>query len=195
MLETLFHWDLSLLHAVNGGWASPGADAFFRFVTHPKSLVFPLAVLLPLLLFKGGVKGRFVVAALALSVLATDQTTSHVIKPLVQRPRPCQTYADVRTPDGCGPASSFPSSHAANTGGVAVILSLAYPAWTPLAAAFALLVGLSRVYLGVHYPSDVLAGYLWGALCALAVWRLKDWAEYRWYLLREKGRGGAEKRP
>jgi membrane-associated phospholipid phosphatase len=60
------------------------------------------------------------------------------------------------------------------------LVSLAYPAWTPVAASFAFLVGLSRVYLGVHYPSDVLGGFLLGFLCALAVWRLKGWAEAGW---------------
>jgi undecaprenyl-diphosphatase len=128
---------------------------------------------------KGGMKGRLLVAAILINVAVTDQLSSHVIKRLVERPRPCQTLSDVRSPDGCGPASSFPSSHATNIGGVMTLVSLAYPAWTPLAAVTALLVGLSRVYLGVHYPSDVLAGFLIGFLCALAVRRLVDRMAWR----------------
>jgi undecaprenyl-diphosphatase len=180
MMEWLAGWDLTLLHAVNRGWASPSADLFFKFVTHQNNFAIPALFFLGGLLVKGGAKGRWLVAALLLNILLTDQISSHVIKHLVDRPRPCQALSDVRTPDGCGPASSFPSSHAANSGGLMTMLSLAYPAWTPLAAAFALTVGLSRVYLGVHYPSDVLGGFVLGVLCAFAVWRLKGWAEARW---------------
>jgi len=177
MIETLAHWDLALLHAINSGWASPIADRFFSFITHEKNFFIPALLIVVGLCVKGGKKGRWLVAALLLNVLVTDQLSSHVIKPLVQRPRPCQALGDVRSPDGCGPAYSFPSSHATNSGGLMTLVSLAYPGWTPVAATFALLVGLSRVYLGVHYPSDVLGGFLLGFLCALGVWRLKGWAE------------------
>ena len=182
MLETLAQWDVALLHAVNSGWASPTADWFFSFVTHQKNFLIPVLLLAGWLLVKGGLKGRLLVAALLINVAVTDQMASHVVKPLIHRPRPCQALLDVRSPDGCGPASSFPSSHAANSGGAMTLVSLAYPAWTPVAVAFALVVGLSRVYLGVHYPSDVLGGFLLGILCALAVWRLKGWAEAKWFL-------------
>jgi undecaprenyl-diphosphatase len=196
MLEAIAGWDHSILHAVNGGWASPMADAFFRFITHEKNFFIPGAILLLFFWVRCGRKGRFLAVFFLLNILVTDQMSSGILKPLVQRPRPCQTLTDIRTPDGCGPAYSFPSSHAANSAGMMTILALAYPAWVWPAAAFAFLVGLSRVYLGVHYPSDVLCGFALGIFCAFQMWRLRVWTEYRWFPLREsRPQEPAPKRP
>lgn len=76
----------------------------------------------------------------------------------------------VFTPAGKSQAFSFPSSHAANMGSSMFLLSMAFLPWTPLFVVIALLVGLSRVYLGLHYPSDVLGGYLVGLLVGYVVW-------------------------
>ncbi len=194
MLETLMNWDVGLLRAANLGWASPAADAFFVFITHLSNFVAPLVLLGAWWVLKGGRRGRFLVAALVLNVALTDQLSSHAIKPLVGRARPCQTFSDIRTPDGCGPARSFPSSHASNIAGAMTLVALTYPAWTILAVLAALAVGLSRVYLGLHYPSDILGGFLLGFLCALAVWRLKRWAEERWFAKAPSGRKKARRR-
>jgi undecaprenyl-diphosphatase len=73
----------------------------------------------------------------------------------------------------CFPApyayASFPSGHATTAFAAAVLLALWYPRWAPIFAGLAALVGLSRIVLGSHFPSDVLAGALLGSLIALAV--------------------------
>jgi len=186
MLEALTQFDLRWIHAINGGWASVGLDSFFCFITNEKNYFLPGGLLLAGLLWKGGTRGRFLVAALLLNLLLTDQLSSHVIKTVVQRPRPCQALTEVRTPCGCGPASSFPSSHAANSAGLATLIALAYPAWAVPAVAFALLVALSRVYVGVHYPTDVMCGALLGLACGLLVWRVKGWAQGTWEARRSR---------
>jgi undecaprenyl-diphosphatase len=70
----------------------------------------------------------------------------------------------LRLPHGDRGTLSFPSSHAVNIAAAATVLGLSYPAWSVPLAAGAAVVGLSRVYLGLHYPSDVLGGFFIGVL-------------------------------
>ncbi len=117
---------------------------------------------------------RIVLLCLLLSAGLAD-LAAHAVKEAVGRTRPCfdeevaplVTYrGDVHGHD------SFPSSHAANSASLAATASLAYPPLAIPAIAAALLVGVSRVYLGVHYPLDVLVGWATGAAAALLVWLL-----------------------
>jgi undecaprenyl-diphosphatase len=87
---------------------------------------------------------------------------SEGLKMVFQRPRPYETYDDVRTPNGTEGSFSLPSSHASLAFAGATILSDAYPQWTWPAYGWATLVAVSRVYNGVHYPTDILAGALVG---------------------------------
>jgi undecaprenyl-diphosphatase len=115
----------------------------------------------------------------ALTITVCDQLTSTILKPLVVRPRP--TWNDaimhlVHTVNGYrGGNFGFPSSHAANTFGVAIFLNLALKKrWLRWLLLWAALVSYSRIYLGVHYPGDVFAGALIGGVCG--------WLVYRFYL-------------
>jgi membrane-associated phospholipid phosphatase len=110
---------------------------------------------------------------LALSVAATEAVV-HLVKVLVERPRP--PAADALTQAS---GFSFPSGHAATAVAVYAVLSLLFArrccggrrvALLLAGGAVVLAIGASRVYLGVHYPTDVLAGWLTGATLALASW-------------------------
>jgi undecaprenyl-diphosphatase len=98
------------------------------------------------------------------------------LKPLVDRPRPFDTVTDADPLLGGTLGSSFPSGHAATSFAGAVILAYLFRRGLPLFSLLAVAIAYSRVYLGVHYPSDVLAGAALGAavaLLALALLRLR----------------------
>jgi undecaprenyl-diphosphatase len=107
-------------------------------------------------------------AAFALALVLSDLVGARVLRPLLGRMRPC--YALRETVRWLSPASdvgSLPSLHAANFFAMAVVAWVADRRVGLVALVVAAAVGLSRVYVGVHWPTDVLAGATWGVLCAL----------------------------
>ena len=119
----------------------------------------------------------FIVAVITL----TDQTSVHLFKNVFERLRPCheptlQGMVHIVN-NKCGGQFGFISSHAANSFGVAALIShWMRKRWFMLVMiTWALMVAYSRVYLGVHYPGDALAGGLWGAGCGWLVYRLFKW--------------------
>lgn len=121
---------------------------------------------------------------IAITVLLSDQITSHLLKPLVQRLRPSHEPALenlvnlVATPSGTlykGGKFGFPSSHAANAFGVAFFLWMTLRknySWTWIAFLVASILAYTRLYLGVHYPIDLICGMLIGIAAAYASWLL-----------------------
>ncbi len=175
-------WDLVLFRLINTEWSNPLLDLLMPFASRPKPLLIPLALVGVGLALWGGRKGRLLLI-MALLLLFVSNGVSELLKLWVQRPRPCQTLEAVRVLVGCsGRSFSFPSSHATNISAQALLFAYFYrPPIAPLLL-IAALVGYSRVYVGVHYPTDVLAGFLVGLGCAtLLIWGLREGGR-RWGL-------------
>jgi undecaprenyl-diphosphatase len=194
MCGFFYDFDVALFRWVNEDFSSPVLDAFFSFVTNPRNWIAPITLAVVWLLVKGGAKGRFTVLAIVLSVALTDPLATRVIKPLVKRVRPCNILSHVNTPAGGSGAYSFPSVHAANQGASMTVLSMAYPPGSVTFVGIALLVGLSRVYLGLHYPSDILGGYIVGIAIGFACWRLADRWRQKWLLRKRAAPTASRKR-
>jgi undecaprenyl-diphosphatase len=103
------------------------------------------------------------------SIGVADLVSVRVVKSAVHRMRPCHSLTSVRAPQGCGSGSAFPSAHAADSAAAATVVAWAAPTLSPYALAITALVGISRVYLGVHYPSDVVGGWILGAAIGAAL--------------------------
>ncbi|MBI1290915.1 phosphatase PAP2 family protein [bacterium] len=167
--EWLTELDRTVFRAINGNWSGGVLDPLFAFVTDAGNLTIPVAILAIIAAVRGSARTRYALLLVLLAMGLTD-LIGGALKELFERPRPYWTLEDVRQIAG-GPSfrsksGSFPSNHAANNFAMATMLTLCFPRLVVAIPAFLLagLVALSRVYVGVHYPSDVLGGALIGAV-------------------------------
>lgn len=182
-METLLHIDRQLFHFLNQGLRNPLFDIVLPFVTDlnkkPLALVI-VAILWLLLLTRGGTNGRIAALLLIPTIALSDQLNSSWLKFIIERQRPCHELPDVRLLVSCGSGLSFPSSHAVNNFAAALVLSYFLPRWTWAFLTFAVVVAFSRIYVGVHYPSDVLAGAVVGLAIGSVVIVFFEFFESLW---------------
>lgn len=170
MLDWLANLDIMLFRAGNRALVNPFMDWLMLFLTNQWAT---LPFLLPAVVWLAWRRPqtRFWLALLPLVVLLTDQISAQLLKDAIARVRPCAALDAVRMIDGCRGSFSFPGSHATNTFGVAVLMTAACPRGWPFWFGLAAIVSFTRIYLGLHYPSDVIGGALLGAgIGWLVVW-------------------------
>lgn len=166
-------WNTELLLTINQGWASPVLDALFGWVSQKEAFSFPvLFIILGLLWLRGRVAGLRLWLLLIGSILLGD-FLGNQLKHLLLQYRPCMDLASavrlVTEPFnvGCSPAPhGMPSNHALNFFVTASFLGVILRSWRwgLVMGGIAALASLSRVYLGVHYPSQILVGATLGLL-------------------------------
>lgn len=177
MLELLTKFDTQLLLFFNGNhnafW-----DNFFWVYTHLPVWIPTLAAILYVLIRSKKQDAIWIILAIALTILVADQISSSVLKPWVARLRPTRDPSLeglVHIVRGyTGGKFGFVSSHAANSIGIALFTSLIFrnKAFTLSIFIWAVLNAYSRIYLGVHYPLDIICGGAIGALSALGSYYL-----------------------
>lgn len=180
MLETIIEWDKAWLLAINGCNSS-----FFdhlMYLISDKYVWIPLYLSMIFLLIRSKrYDAVYGILAVALTILLADQFASGFCKPFFERLRPTHDpsmlpFLHIVKGYTCG-LYGFCSSHASNTWGIAVLTALLFKnrTYTIVVATWAALNCYSRMYLGVHYPLDILCGGLSGALFG--------WIAYRLFLL------------
>lgn len=180
MIEKLLEYDTELFLFLNN-LGTKSWDGFWQIVTEKWSSI-PLYFVLLILIYKHyKLKGTLViVVSAALLITATDQLANLFKYVLFQRPRPCRVEALQEVmrfvADGCGRYGYF-SAHAASSMGAAVFLGLILQKWyryLPFLLLFwAVLTAYSRIYLGVHYPLDIITGMFFGGLLGWIFYKLQ----------------------
>ena len=178
MLDFLLNLDKDLLLLLNG-WHAPWLDSVMVVLTNGLSWMPLFLLVIGMMIYKLRWQSVAVLVFLAMVIFLTDRISAGLIKPWVGRLRPSHEpgLADLlHIVNGYkGGIFSFVSSHAANAFGVATFLWLVLSKqikWIWVMFIWAAIFSYTRIYLGVHYPSDIIGGSILGAIIGLLVYKL-----------------------
>jgi len=154
--------DGKLFFAVNQGMRNSFFDLLMPAVSN-YDLWIPIGVVILLFItWEKPRKGIVLFFTLIVAVALSDMINHRILKEIFARVRPCHVLSGVHLLSGCGKSFSFPSSHAVNSFTIAMVIGMFDKRLLAPSLLSASLVALSRVYLGVHYVSDVTAGAFFG---------------------------------
>lgn len=174
--------DETLFLAINGlAGQSAAADYFFLQLGHRSTLYLPGACAIAYWIWSNRREALLGGPVLGAAVGLTDFVGGQ-LKWVFERVRPCRALAEAVKiePSGCGGLFSFPSNHAANTAAIAAFLQVLYPKSGWITWPIVAFVGFSRVFIGAHYVTDVLGGWmLGGVIGGGAAWALLQWPRFR----------------
>lgn len=178
--------DTRIFRLLNTRMTNPVFDYLMPYITDLENWKIILLLVWCSLVIFGKSKGRWAALMLIPLVAASDQICTSLIKPAVGRMRPCEVLGGVHLYTGTGgwivtpqeviggykSSFSFPSNHAANITSAFLFLGLVYRRWLPLLLLCAAAVSYSRVYVGVHWPSDIIVGAALGTMLGFFAWVL-----------------------
>ncbi len=174
MLEHIENIDREITIIINN-LSHDYLDYIMIFLSN-KYVWIPLYVYLIFLLWKYDKKNFTInIVICSGSVIVADFITSSIMKPYFERLRPCQDNSMldlINIVSGCGKKFSFASSHASTTFSLATIFFYITRGDIKLLFLWSLLIGYSRIYLGVHYFLDVIIGFLVGFLTSMVIYRI-----------------------
>ena len=163
--------DTYIFYFINSTLSNPVTDVVMPFITELKK-VWWIYLLLIFSAFYDKNKTLFsvlVITILLLTIGFSDWLNSIILKDIFQRIRPCNSLPNVHLLVPCGSGYSLPSTHAANNFVFASIVFLTSTRLKKVCIVFASIVAISRVFVGVHYPFDVLSGAVVGTIIGIAV--------------------------
>lgn len=165
--------DTWMFYAINHGMSNPFFDWLMPVITD-RTTWFPVwgVVVLALVIYylrQKRYQGLWSLLLIAVIITASDQISSSLIKPSVERIRPSNALEDVNLLVPRTKSYSFPSSHATNFFAAAAFFTWLVPRGWVWYFLIAMIVSLSRTYVGVHYPGDLLGGAVIGVITAVSV--------------------------
>lgn len=164
--------DISILRVIREYFSSPLMDSIMVFITKLGDNGFIwIAIGIILLISK---KYRKVGFTMLIALAITSIIGEGIIKNIIQRPRVFTTFPDIEIIIRAPLSYSFPSGHTASSFAAAVVLGHYIKDWKYLIYFFAALIAFSRLYLLVHYPSDIIGGILLGTVCSLITIKIID---------------------
>lgn len=177
-MDGLYRWDMETFRAINVGWHSEILTAFFWVLSYTGLSQIQIAFCL--LLARKPSTRRFVIPSIA-TIAVTGLLFAQTIKKFVPRDRPSRLLIAIHQEDWRD--KSFPSGHTTTAFALATMIALMTMGtrrwWLgPVALVWAFLVGVSRVYRGVHWPTDALAGAaagIFGSAILYLIFAKKDW--------------------
>jgi undecaprenyl-diphosphatase len=184
-MNILIKIDHAIFHFINDSIANPILNLIMPIVTNENNIIVPLILICFWLLMFLGKRGKIAAILLLLTVILADVIAAQIIKPWIGRIRPSRAMLDnINLLVSKGGKYGFVSNHAANTMAAATIIGYFYKKWKYFAIIISIIVGFSRIYIGVHYPFDVFGGWLFGYTLAWGI--LSIWVILK---IREKKRG------
>tara|TARA_A100001011_G_scaffold327242_1_gene351263 strand:- start:195 stop:773 length:579 start_codon:yes stop_codon:yes gene_type:complete len=188
MLDFLQMVDINLIMWIHQYFSNPLLDIFMPFITNKNNWILPITGLIFMLGFFSGRKGKLALAILIISLSFTDAICAHILKPFFERIRPSHlNLEEINLLVSKGGKWSMPSNHAANMFSLSMVLSYFYKRYKLLLLFLAILISFSRVYVGVHFPGDVIVGgsigffisssilILWGKIKLNEIKKGKTW--------------------
>jgi len=179
-MEQLLELDKKLFLELNSGFHTHCLDQLMLFFSSTAAWIPLYLVLLYLIIRNYRKETWMVLLAITLTIVMADQFTSTFMKPFFERLRPShdpelENIVHIVNHYRAASKFGFASSHAANTFGIATLMWFILKNYRPLIGLlfpWAIGVGYTRIYLGVHFPGDILVGELVGFLSALIAWLL-----------------------
>ena len=165
LLNQFYEMECHFFRLVNKHFHKKNVNRFFHTVTHVGGATFAISsVILSILLTTGSLKWTAFASLIALTV---SHIPVAIAKKIYPRRRPYLTLKEIYVTTKPLKDHSFPSGHTTAIFSIITPFLMYQPSWILILLPIAILVGVSRIYLGLHYPSDVLAGVLLGVLCGV----------------------------
>jgi undecaprenyl-diphosphatase len=185
LLATFHAVDLHLLYLINQTWSRPWLDPLMERVSDFDTWRIPLIVAVVLTLIWGGFRGRLLLVLMAACLVIGDGGIDWAFKLSINRPRPSETEPGLRVlsvrevnvsnPHHVAKGRSFTSGHACNNVALAMVGCAIFGRWAAWLWPWAALVSYSRIYVGAHYPSDILGSWFVAFIYSFLILKAAEW--------------------